>query len=866
MAFITALMTVFALAIPLAGLAVAATPDNTFDLDVTPETDSNPTGTTHQLTATLGQACTDANGCEIDFEIESGPAVSVTADDGTNPRTTDADNSPTSPDMTCTVPDTGTTCTVDFTSSTAGTNIIRAWVDDDDDSATFDADQTEGRNEVTTPGSRTEPDDTDVVEKNWFGALPVAAALDCTPETADNPATGPDSAETYTCTLFNDNGAGGGTANNDIQEGGEQGIAGVPIDGENLNGANDPDDSSGDGTADYNNCGTTNANGVAQCTVNASESQAGNAEICFWADNDNDNQFTPSATGFENDPQTQNDGEDCNEESLGTTDSDVTDIVEKNWLAAGQAATLTLTPKNDQNIEGTSHTLTATVRDAFGSPVQGAPVDFQVFGRNNGKGCDDAVTNAQGQATCTYTDTGPDIAPGGAAQSDSIDAFVDNNPNNDNWDGNEPGDSAEKFWFNEEPTAATVTYDADAFEFGFWDCGGLGFEDTAQNTVGNVHIVCAHVEDADGDPIPGESVTFTSTGPGQFWTDADGDNDVDANELSNSVTTQTDGDGDAVTFLYSEEIGIQTVTATADGVSDSGTKEWTAELARNIDCTPASATNPPGTQHVVTCNVIDQFNNPVEGEPVDFTETGPGRIDSDATNVETDANGDVEVVVTTTPAEQGTQEITATLDNSDPAPNNDECEALANRNDPGDPPNTLPGAQEGNCSDTVEKEWTPTPKPECSDNVDNDGDGRTDFPADPDCTSSDDTSETGPTTVTHERTVKIKRVRHVDLPGRRNPALLIKGTVSANDGFTDCAKAVPVKVQLRAGGEWLTRKTDVTASNDGNGDGAYVWKVLIRDVPGMYRAVAPLFQINDTTANEVHSCLKAKDRAPHRHG
>ncbi len=163
LALISALAILTALIAPLAGVAGASV-ENSHDLQVTPETGTNATGVTHQLTATIDPLCSDpVPGCEVDFEVESGAAVSVTADDGANPRTTDADSSPMSPDMTCTVLTTQTTCTVDFTSTTVGSNVIRAWVDDDKDNTTFDGDATEGAVEGTTPGARTEIDDTDVV-------------------------------------------------------------------------------------------------------------------------------------------------------------------------------------------------------------------------------------------------------------------------------------------------------------------------------------------------------------------------------------------------------------------------------------------------------------------------------------------------------------------------------------------------------------------------------------------------------------------------------------------------------------------------------------------------------------------------------
>jgi hypothetical protein len=48
-------------------------------------------------------------------------------------------------------------------------------------------------------------------------------------------------------------------------------------------------------------------------------------------------------------------------------------------------------------------------------------------------------------------------------------------------------------------------------------------------------------------------------------------------------------------------------------------------------------------------------------------------------------------------------------------------------------------------SDTDETDPTPPPPPQCSDGLDNDGDGLTDHPADPGCTDASDTDETDPT-------------------------------------------------------------------------------------------------------------------------
>lgn len=153
-------------------------------------------------------------------------------------------------------------------------------------------------------------------------------------------------------------------------------------------------------------------------------------------------------------------------------------------------------------------------------------------------------------------------------------------------------------------------------------------------------------------------------------------------------------------------------------------------------------------------------------------------------------------------------------------------------------------------------------QPQCNDGVDNDGDGQVDFGQDPGCSDVNDNTENtedtnpDPTVTTHDRTIKITRFRHVDI-GKARPALLIKGRVTSPD-FESCAQAVPVKVQIRAGGEWITRKSDTT--NDRG-----VFKILIRHVHAKYRAVATRYQIEDLDNNNVDVCRRARHARRYRH-
>ena len=99
-------------------------------------------------------------------------------------------------------------------------------------------------------------------------------------------------------------------------------------------------------------------------------------------------------------------------------------------------ATLTLNPPAATNEVGTEHTVTATVENAAGGPVEGTTVRFTVSGSRNATGS--CTTGADG--TCSFTYTGPDF-PG----ADAIDAYADTNDDADR-DAGEPTAEATKAW------------------------------------------------------------------------------------------------------------------------------------------------------------------------------------------------------------------------------------------------------------------------------------------------------------------------------------------------------------------------------------------------------------------------------------
>src|SRR3989449_273016 len=111
-------------------------------------------------------------------------------------------------------------------------------------------------------------------------------------------------------------------------------------------------------------------------------------------------------------------------------------VAKVNAAGVGPPATLTLSPAADTNPVGTTHTVTATVQDAFGNPVPGVVVRFTVTGSVSAQG--QCTTNSNGQ--CDFSYQGPDL-PG----ADVITAFADTDGDGTQ-DVGEPDGLATKTW------------------------------------------------------------------------------------------------------------------------------------------------------------------------------------------------------------------------------------------------------------------------------------------------------------------------------------------------------------------------------------------------------------------------------------
>lgn len=106
---------------------------------------------------------------------------------------------------------------------------------------------------------------------------------------------------------------------------------------------------------------------------------------------------------------------------------------------------IVLTPAFDINPEGTTHTVTATLRDNLANPVVGVTVTFEVISGPNTGDTGTAVTDSNGEASFTYTGdggAGTDIIEGSFTDSNTQELRID---------------TAEKLWDGTPPTCYLQT-------------------------------------------------------------------------------------------------------------------------------------------------------------------------------------------------------------------------------------------------------------------------------------------------------------------------------------------------------------------------------------------------------------------------
>lgn len=545
-------------------------------LDVSPETDLNPVGTTHTVTATLRQ------GTPFDPVTQTGPrcpgggrtptssnpsagdepgATTVNATspvqvnfEVTGPSDPDGGYSPETPDLTCTIQTGSSSCDSNgYPGFAPGTDTIRGWV------AAHPRDENEGR----VPGSEEappqlggdEPDTTDVVEKTWQAVS--ANTLDCGPEEDTNPSGNP---HPITCTVTG------------------QSLQGVAIDAE-ATGANDPDSANTPVSPDFS-C-VTNASGT--CSFihgpggTGSTNAPGTTTYRAWIDQDNSNGT------IEADPN----------EQLGDDDGDGTDVVTKTW----GASRLDCSPETDRNPSGTSHSITCLAQAEGGAVVAGAEVDVEATGTNDP---DNGNTVESPDFTCTTLSNGTCFivhGPGGVGSSNSAGtttyrAWIDLDKNNSTMTGDDAIDLDEQ---RAEPTDTTEPDNTDVVEK-IWIASRLDCNPEADtNPAQTAHTVTCRATDQLNAGVSGMSIDVEATGA----------NDPDnANSPTTPDFSCTTGSTGECSFIHGPG-GRGTTTAfgrtlyrawiDADG-NDATTEADTAEgRDETVGASPNPSPSPTGT-------------------------------------------------------------------------------------------------------------------------------------------------------------------------------------------------------------------------------------------------------------------------------
>jgi Bacterial Ig-like domain (group 1) len=258
-------------------------------------------------------------------------------------------------------------------------------------------------------------------------------------------------------------------------------------------------------------------------------------------------------------------------------DASVTGTALVSWQARA-TQDLIVTPFEDtKSTHGTTtHHVTAT--DQFGDPVTGLTYHWYVgnwwFGSRN-----DPTTNPGATGTgssFTYTDVGPIDSPG----SDFLSVYATDA------DGNNVGSGyAIQFWVPGPALATQVNIDINDQNGYYVQRNGTGpyvptefvksdtastTDDPAVNDSANVEQVSVKLADANGNPLYGRTVTFTSSGVGVFT-------DENGKPIGTSITATVDGSGFATVNVRSRQAGTQTLTATADGISDTGTITYSGQ-------------------------------------------------------------------------------------------------------------------------------------------------------------------------------------------------------------------------------------------------------------------------------------------------
>ncbi|HRE50817.1 MAG TPA: Ig-like domain-containing protein [Flavitalea sp.] len=274
-----------------------------------------------------------------------------------------------------------------------------------------------------------------------------------------------------------------------------------------------------------------------------------------------------------------------------------------------------------------ANSVRAHITDAYGNPAANQTVTFVIAsGTATPGGSLTVTTDASGDAVLTLTS----LVAGTVTVTAEVNgtAIVNGSPATVEFVADVPNVSV-------PTTFLEVTAD------------GAAADGAATNTVR------AHITDANGNPAPGQSVTFAiATGTASFTT---------------PVTVITDANGDALVSLSSTVIGEVAITAEVNGTAIVNGSPATVHFVADapdvsvpttfLEVTADGAAANGAATNSVRAHITDANGNPVSNQTVTFVIASGTATPVGSLTVTTDANGDA--VLTLTSVVVGSVTITA---------------------------------------------------------------------------------------------------------------------------------------------------------------------------------------------------------------
>jgi hypothetical protein len=311
-----------------------------------------------------------------------------------------------------------------------------------------------------------------------------------------------------------------------------------------------------------------------------------------------------------------------------TVDTDDTDFV--NDVVASEAVdmdngTITASPDSITAAPGSTITFTITAKNQWGNELTSGTATMAIAGRNATTAATEVTKqlDAEGQATFTIKDA---PAAGVTSTTDSVNITVLDAAGNDLTENG----ALSITW-------ATQTVSTVVLTGGDTTAGVTAVTPTKKDIDAGIdgastttHGFSATVKDASGNLLTGTPVTWSISGT------------TGAAVLSTSVTTYTNASGVASTSVYGWVEGTYTVTATAGGVSGTGTITFAQTAAGEERTISATADG-----QVVKAKVVDRYGNAVPSVTVYATKTGEGYFGNGVTRTSTttDSTGTAEFVI-----------------------------------------------------------------------------------------------------------------------------------------------------------------------------------------------------------------------------